>query len=363
MSRTSGLDVCVASSCGADSDTSSLQRRGLECSAAYAPGAQRVSEKMLRGFLDVPPLWASPQAGGTARLRTPEARFQVATDAFPYLPIYVNVTDPSAGGAPLRMAVYDEGPRDAAEIVWLQHGEPTWSYLFRATEPGLLAAGHRAVMLDLVGFGRSDKPTRQEDYSYARHVEWVREALFARLQLSGLTFFGHDWGSLVGLRLLAAHPDRFRRAVVGNGGLPSPLCRRGELRWDTALAFGAWRAFAQLTPVFRASSVVAFGTQRRLQAEARAAYDAPFPDEDFLAGARAFPRLVPTSATNPASQANRVAWNDLRRWNKPFLTLFSDGDPITRSEQRATGPHPGAQKGCPTSRRSARATFFRRSAA
>ena len=290
---------------------------------------------MLRGFLDVPPLWASPPLpGGTARLRTPEARFQVATEAFPYRPTYVDVTDPSAGGAPLRMAVYDEGPRDAPEILWLQHGEPTWSYLFRAAVPGLLAAGHRVVMLDLIGFGRSDKPTRQEDYSYARHVEWVREALFDRLQLSGLTLFGHDWGSLIGLRLLAEHPGRFRRAVVGNGGLPSPLCRRGELRWDTALAFGAWRAFAQLTPSFRASSVIAFGTERRLTAEDCAAYDAPFPDEGFLAGARVFPRLVPTSVENPASHANRAAWNELRRWTKPFLTLFSDGDPITRSEQR-----------------------------
>jgi haloalkane dehalogenase len=260
-------------------------------------------------------------------LRTPEARFDNLAD-YPFAPHYVKLSDE------LRMHYVDEGPRDAPPVLML-HGEPTWSYLYRHMIPPFVDAGFRALAPDLIGFGKSDKPSSLADYSYQRHVDWTLEWLIA-LDLRDITLVCQDWGSLIGLRLAAEHPERFSRIIVANGFLPI-----GE--GTAPLGFRVWRAFARHTPVFPAGRIVGFGTKRKLSSAEMAAYNAPFPTSAYQAGARAFPRLVPTSPDDPAVPANRAAWDALGRWEKPFLTLFGAGDPILGSLDQPLQEHvPGA---------------------
>jgi haloalkane dehalogenase len=253
------------------------------------------------------------------RLRTPDARFEGLGD-FDFAPQYADVADPSGGDA-LRMAYLDEGPREG-QVVVLLHGEPSWSYLYRFMIPGLVAEGHRVVAPDLIGFGRSDKPSEREEYTYARHVEWTRELLFDRLDLHDVTLFAQDWGSLIGLRLVGEHPERFARVAIGNGGLPTGDERVSE-------AFKAWQDFSQTTSELHIGNIVSGGCSERLSADVIAAYDAPFPDESYKEGARQFPTLVPTSPEDPAHDANVASWSVLATFTKPFLCCFS-GDAITR---------------------------------
>jgi haloalkane dehalogenase len=257
------------------------------------------------------------------KLRTPDERF---TDlpGFPFEPHYAEV--PDGEGGTLRVHYVDEGPADG-EVVLLMHGEPSWSYLYRKVVPPLVAAGHRAVAPDIVGFGRSDKPAARDDYTYARHVEWMRAALFDDLDLQGVTLVCQDWGGLIGLRLVAEHPDRFARVVVANTFLPTGDNDPGD-------AFLAWQRFSQEVPEFPTGMIVNGGTVTDLPAEVIAAYDAPFPDESHKEGARQFPLLVPTSPDDPAAPANRKAWEVLEAFDKPFLTAFSDQDPITGGADR-----------------------------
>ena len=258
-------------------------------------------------------------------LRTPDERF-TGLPGWPFPPRYVEV-DAGDGTGRLRVHVVDEGPGDATETVLCLHGEPSWSYLYRKLIPILAGAGHRVVAPDLVGFGRSDKPADQDDYTYARHVAWMRAALFDRLGLRDVTLVCQDWGGLIGLRLVAEHPDRFARVVAANTFLPT-----GD-RPPTE-AFLAWRRFSQEVPELPVGRIVAGGCREPLPAEVIAAYDAPFPTEAHKAGARRFPLLVPTTPDDPAAEANRAAWEALRRFDRPFLTAFSDGDPITAGAER-----------------------------
>ncbi len=259
------------------------------------------------------------------RLTTPEARFEGLPD-FDLPVARVEVADPT-GGAPLTMAMVDTGGGASGETVLLLHGEPSWSFLYRKVVPPLVAAGHRVVAPDLIGFGRSDKPADRAEHTYARHVEWLREGLFDRARLTGLTVFGQDWGGLLGLRLVAEHPDRVARVAVGNTGLPT-----GDERATDA--FMAWQQYSQTTETFNVGRIVSGGCATALDDAVIAAYDAPFPDESYKEGPRQMPTLVPTTPDDPASAANRAAWAVLETFERPFLCCYSDGDAITKGADR-----------------------------
>lgn len=267
-------------------------------------------------------------------VRTPEDRFADLPD-YPFAPHHLDVADG------VRMHYVEEGPEDGAPVLML-HGEPTWSYLYRSMVPVFAGAGLRALAPDLIGFGKSDKPTRLEDYSYQQHMDWLTRWL-EELDLRGITLICQDWGSLLGLRLAAENPDRFARIVVANGFLPT-----GDT--DPGIAFKVWKTFAVYSPLLPIGRIVAFGTKRQLSPAERAAYDAPFPSSRYKAGARAFPRLVPTSPTDPATPANRAAWAALGQWDKPFLTLFGRHDPILGNADKPLHEHVPGTAGQPHAR-------------
>lgn len=250
-------------------------------------------------------------------LRTPDERFADLPD-FPWEPRYVEVDG-------LRIAYIDEGPRDA-EVVLMMHGEPSWSFLYRKMIPTVLEAGFRAVAPDLPGFGRSDKPSERSDYSYQAYVDWMAGWLRA-VDLQRVTLFCQDWGGLIGLRLVPMMPERFSRVCAANTFLPTG----GR---TPSKAFLSWREFSQTTPVFPVGRIIDGATSTRLSDEVKAAYDAPFLDETFKAGARVFPALVPITPDDPAAEPNKKAWEFWSASNMPFLTLFSDGDPVTAGGDR-----------------------------
>jgi haloalkane dehalogenase len=268
-------------------------------------------------------------------LRTSDEHFSNLTD-YPFEPNYMEIPDGEGGS--LRMHYLDEGPRDADPVLLL-HGEPSWSYLYRKMIPIITQAGYRALVPDLVGFGRSDKPAERGDYTYQRHVDWVQTWLDC-LAVERITLVCQDWGGLIGLRLVANNPDRFARVVTANTGLPTG---------DTPMsdAFLKWRKFSIEVPDFDVAAIIAMLCQKPLPENVAAAYNAPFPDDTYKAGARIFPSLVPIAPDDPAAPANRKAWEVLSNYDKPFLTAFSDGDPITRGGERIFQKQVPGAKGLP----------------
>lgn len=255
-------------------------------------------------------------------LRTPDERFAGLAD-YPFAPHYLTVTD--ADGTDLRIHYLDEGHPDSPAIL-LMHGEPSWSYLYRKFVPALVAKGYRVIAPDLIGFGKSDKPAARADYTYERHVAWMSDWLIA-LDLSGLTLFCQDWGGLIGLRLVAAFPDRFARLVIANTGLP--------VGTGSSAGFDAWLAFSQNVPNFPVGFIVNGGTTRELSPAEIAAYNAPFPDESYKEGARQFPTLVPVTPDHPSVAENIAAWEVLERFEGPVLTAFAYDDAVTRGGEKA----------------------------
>jgi haloalkane dehalogenase len=238
----------------------------------------------------------------------------------------------------LRIAHVDEGPSNADPVLLLQ-GEPTWSFLYRKMIPVLVAAGHRVIAPDLVGFGRSDKPAEATDYSYLNHVKWMSAWLEAN-ELRHVTLFCQDWGSLIGLRMAADTPERFARIVLGNGGLPTGATPMPP-------AFRAWRAFSRRSPWFPIGRIVNAGCVTKLSKAEIAAYDAPFPETRYKVAARLFPGFVPASPDDPERSNNERAWAMFEQWRKPFLTVFSSGDPITRGGERMWQQRVPGAKGQP----------------
>ena len=260
-------------------------------------------------------------------LRTSDERFADLPD-YPFAPHYVEVCG-------LRMHYVDEGPR-SGQTVLLLHGEPTWSYLYRHTVPELVAAGLRAVVPDLVGFGRSDKPAVTAHYSFRSHVEWL-SAFADAVGIADAVVVGQDWGGLVGLRLLAERPGFAAAYVAVNHGFPTGDMPPNE-------AFRSWLDYSQAVAALPVGKIVLDGCVTDRGDAVRAAYDAPYPDESYKAGARIFPALVPIRPDDPASEAVRAARTVLAEWDRPFLTVWGDQDPVARgADEMFQGLVPGAK--------------------
>ncbi|MEO6590607.1 MAG: haloalkane dehalogenase [Pyrinomonadaceae bacterium] len=251
-------------------------------------------------------------------LRTPEERFENLPD-YPFAPNYTEFGE-------ARIHYVDEGNKNSDETVLMLHGEPSWSFLYRKMIPIVADAGHRVIAPDLIGFGKSDKFAEAEKYIYAMHVESVKKFI-ENLDLKNITLVCQDWGGLIGLRVAAEMSERFSRIVAANTFLPT-----GDEK--VSAAFKMWLEISQSTPVFTVGKFVATGCRTKLEQEIIDAYNAPFPDETYKVAARVFPTLVPVTPDNPASEANRKAWKVLQNWGKPFLTAFSNGDPITRGADK-----------------------------
>lgn len=266
-------------------------------------------------------------------LRTPDDRFK-NLPGYPFAENYLEI--PFAGQS-LRIHYLDEGDKNAAETVVLLHGEPSWSFLYRKVIPPLVAAGHRVIAPDLIGFGKSDKPTRIDDYTYDRQETWLRTALFDILGLRDVTLYAQDWGGLLSLRIVAFAPQYFKRVMIANTGLPvggkdsNFVPGDGPRKLPAYLGARIWQFAARRLPNFPVGRMAQLlASQSKLSPEIVAAYNAPFPDNRYKAGVRAMPQRIPLDPRSADSQRNQEAWRRLADFDKPFRTAFSDKDDAVR---------------------------------
>ncbi len=280
-------------------------------------------------------------AVAAAALRTPDSCF-VGLPDFDYPPCYLELSD--AEFSALRMHYVSVGSAGVnAPTVLMLHGEPSWSFAWRKVLSALSAAGVCAVAPDHIGFGRSDKLRRREDYSCQRHVAWMCQCVEV-LDLRQVVLLCQDWGGAIGLRVLAAMPERFVGVVATNTLLPN--CEpppRGVADWPGEL-IDQWVSFAADAKDLAVADIVAGASVSSLPEEVKRAYDAPFPDATYQAGALAFPGLIPLREDMPGAAENRAAWRVLEQWEQPFVTAFSDGDPTTKAWETVFQARvPGAQ--------------------
>jgi haloalkane dehalogenase len=259
--------------------------------------------------------------------RTPDERF-AGLPGYDFEPHYEEV-----GG--LRLHYVDEG---SGQPVVCFHGEPTWAYLYRKMVGPLVAAGHRVICPDYPGFGRSDKPTDRDWYTYDRHVEHMTR-LLEQIDVRDATVVVQDWGGPIGLRWATENPDRVARLVIMNTGLFA-----GQVNE----AFMAWRNFAERNPDLPVGFVIQGATATELPADVVSASEAPWPNAECKAGAAMFPLIVPTTAEAPGADEMRAVQERLASWDKPVLVAFSDSDPIftPKAGQRFVDLIPGARDLC-----------------
>ncbi len=249
-------------------------------------------------------------------INTPTKRFTGLKD-YPFKPNFIEINNG------LQMHYVDEGPKDAKQTILLLHGEPSWSYLYRKMIPVLSKAGHRVIAPDLIGFGKSSKPIEFDDYSYQNHVNWTSEIL-KQLDLDNVTLFGQDWGGLIGFRLVAQYAEKFSSMAIANTTFPMGISDLSKIA-----VFTQWRDYAKKTDKMNVGKVLQNSTVNQLSDEVIAAYWAPFPEKAYMAGAKIFPSLVPIEMDNPECLLNKKIWKETwLTWEKPFLTLFSDKDPM-----------------------------------
>jgi haloalkane dehalogenase len=275
-------------------------------------------------------------------VRTPEECFEKLHE-YPFEPHYVEI--PDLDGGTLRVHYVDEGPRDGAPIVFI-HGNPTWSYAWRNVVPVVAAAGYRAIAVDLVGLGRSDKPTEMSDYTIARHVEWMRSALIDVMGLDGITLVLQDWGGIIGLRVLAAHPDKIARVCLANTGMflrdPEKPIEPHEL--EPSGPFAAFQKMVRETPDWQHWENLRMLTLSDTPDEVIAGYRAPYPEPRFLTGNRQFTQMLATTADNPQLPDNWAAWQVIQRFERPFVTIFTAQDQLSAQGYKPFVEHvPGAQ--------------------
>jgi len=259
-------------------------------------------------------------------LRTPSENFNNLKDySFEENYIEFSITlDVVDTAMPVRMHFIDEN-KDSEDVVLLLHGEPTWSYLYRHMIPILVKAGKRVIAPDLIGFGKSDKLPNRELYTYENHIDWTSK-IIKRLDLQNITFFGQDWGGLIGLRLVADNPDLFSGMVLANTSLP--------IGKGSTPGFDAWKKYSQTVEIFNSGKIIQNASLRNLSDDEIAAYNAPFPDDSYLACARQFPTLVPMNPEDPSVQENIAAWEALKRFDKPVLTIFGSKDPVMLGQEK-----------------------------
>ena len=253
-------------------------------------------------------------------LRTDDSRFENLKD-YNFNPNYLEINHEDVS---LRMHYLDENSQ-SDEVVLLLHGEPSWSYLYRKMIPLLVKAGKRVIAPDLIGFGKSDKLSEREDYSYLNHIQWT-SSLLTHLKLKNMILFAQDWGGLIGLRLLANAPENFSGLVVSNSGLPVGI--------GSSEGFNQWLNFSQTVEDFNSGKIVNQGSMSKLNEEEVAAYNAPFPNEDYKAGPRVFPTLVPITTEHPQVKENIEAWEVLKNFDKPTIALFGEHDMAFKEQDK-----------------------------